>query len=54
MDPGTLARELSGLQKIKDNHPKFLLTLDDIPSRANHGGIIQRYLVDWLLEESIA
>ena len=51
MDPNTLSRELSGLQKIKDNHPKYLLTLDDIPSRANHNGIIQKYLVDWLLEK---
>ena len=50
MDPGTLVRELSGLQKIMDNHPKFLLTLDDIPSRANYAGIIQKYLIDWLLE----
>ena len=49
MDPDTLARELSGLQKIKDNHPKYLLTFDDIPSRANHDGIIQRYVIDWLL-----
>ena len=51
MEPATLARELSPLQKIKDNHPKYLLTLDDIPSRANHSGIIQQYLIDWLLEK---
>ena len=50
LDKNTLARELFGLQKIKDNNPKYLLTLDDIPSRANHGGIIQKYLIDWLLE----
>ena len=47
----TLERELSALRKIKDNNPKYLLTLDDIPARANHDGIIQRYLVDWLLEK---
>jgi predicted AAA+ superfamily ATPase len=52
LDSNTLARELSSLQKIKDNHPKYLLTLDDIPSRANHGGIIQLYLIDWLLEKA--
>jgi predicted AAA+ superfamily ATPase len=50
MDENTLARELAGLRKIKDNHPKYLLTLDDIPSRANHDGIIQRNLIEWLLE----
>jgi len=51
LDPNTLARELSGLKRIRDNHPKYLLTLDDIPSRANHDGIIQCYVVDWLLEK---
>jgi hypothetical protein len=51
MESATLARELLPLQKIKDNHPKYLLTLDDIPSRANHNGIIQQYLIDWLLEK---
>ncbi|MCL2067819.1 MAG: ATP-binding protein [Treponema sp.] len=49
LDPDTLARELSSLTGIKDNHPKYLLTLDDIPSRANHNGIIQLYLIDWLV-----
>jgi predicted AAA+ superfamily ATPase len=51
MDQDTLERELSVLYKIRDNHPKYLLTLDDIPSMANHDGIIQRYLIDWLLEK---
>jgi predicted AAA+ superfamily ATPase len=48
-DPNTLARELEGLQKIRDNHPKYLLSLDDIPARANHDGIIRLNLIDWLL-----
>ena len=51
LDSTSLSRELSSLRGIKDNHPKYLLTLDDIPSSANHEGIIQRYLVDWLLEK---
>jgi len=51
LDPLTLARELSSLIKISDNHPKILLTLDDIPVRANHNGIIQRCIIDWLLEK---
>ncbi|MCL2139592.1 MAG: ATP-binding protein [Treponema sp.] len=53
LDPNTLARELSSLTGIKDNHPKYLLTLDDIPSRANHNGIIQLYLIDWLVNGRI-
>ncbi|MCL1833847.1 MAG: hypothetical protein FWG49_05025, partial [Leptospirales bacterium] len=50
LDPKTLARELAPLQNIKDNHPKYLLVLDDIPSRANHDGIIQLNVLDWLME----
>ena len=53
LDPAVLERELSSLKKIKDNHPKYLLSLDDIPARANHDGIIQRYLIDWLLDKSM-
>jgi hypothetical protein len=49
LNPDTLKRELKALQKIKDNHPKFLLTLDDIPLHANHNGIIQLNLINWLL-----
>jgi predicted AAA+ superfamily ATPase len=51
MDPNTLSRELEGLRQIKDNHPKYLLTLDDIPSLANHEGIVQKNLIHWLLEK---
>jgi len=50
LDPATLARELEGLKKIKDNFPKYLLTLDDIPSSANYDGIIQINLIDWLFK----
>jgi predicted AAA+ superfamily ATPase len=53
LDPATLVRELEGLKKIKDNYPKYLLTLDDIPSSANHDGIIQINLIDWLLKRKL-
>jgi len=52
LDPATLARELEGLRKIKDNYPKYLLTLDDIPSSANYDGIAQVNLIGWLLKAS--
>ena len=48
----TLSRELLPFRKIPDNYPKFLLTLDDIPAYANHQGVKQIYLLDWLLQES--
>ena len=49
LDENTLARELSSLQKIPDHHSKFLLTLDDIMPNANHNGIRQVNVLDWLL-----
>jgi len=42
----TLARELTPLKQIKDNYPKFLITLDDFTG--SHDGIQQVNLIDWL------
>jgi predicted AAA+ superfamily ATPase len=49
-DPATLARELGPLQAVRDHRPKFLLTLDPEPP-ATHDGIVQRPVVEWLLED---
>ncbi|MDL2274164.1 ATP-binding protein [Oscillospiraceae bacterium OttesenSCG-928-G22] len=49
-DKDTLARELAPLEKIPDNHPKLLLTLDEVGAGSNHDGIRQRNLLSWLLE----
>ena len=49
LDEKTLERELTPLQEINDNHPKFLLTLDDIGNGSNHEGIKQINIIDWLL-----
>jgi len=51
LDKNTLERELAPLQKIPDHHPKFLLTLDDIMANANHDGIRQINVLDWLLDK---
>ncbi|MCL2112230.1 MAG: ATP-binding protein [Clostridiales bacterium] len=48
LDESTLERELRPLRQIKDNHPKFLLTLDEFSS--DHDGIQQINLIDWLLQ----
>lgn len=45
----TLERELRVLQKINDNYPKFLLTLDEDPA-ADFEGIRKRNALDWLLD----
>lgn len=51
LDQSTLKRKLEPLQKIKDNHPKLLLTLDEIGAGANYDGIRQYNLIDWLMGE---
>lgn len=51
LDETTLKRELDPLQKINDNHPKILLTLDEIGAGANYDGIRQYNLIDWLLDK---
>ena len=49
LDENTLSRELEPLKQIKDNYPKFLITLDDYIT--NYNGIEQFNLIDWLLME---
>ncbi len=51
-DEGTLDRELAPLRAIRDNHPKILLTLDEIGEGRNFDGIRQKYLLKWLMEEN--
>jgi predicted AAA+ superfamily ATPase len=50
-DRAVLAGKLSPLERIRDNHPKYILSLDETPFRANYDGIVQKNLVDWLLEK---
>lgn len=47
----TLERELNSLNKIKDHNPKFLLTMDNVPT-ISHNGIKQINLIDWLLKKN--
>ena len=48
-DESTLARELASLQRITDNYPKVILTLDDDPE-ADYDGIHRMNALDWLLQ----
>lgn len=50
-DSADLARKLEPLERIRDNHPKYVLSLDDTLFRTNHNGIIRRNLINWLLEK---
>ena len=48
-DHSTLERELAPFNKIRDNHPKFLLTLDEDPND-NIDGTRKLNVLDWLLQ----
>ena len=46
LDELTLSRELASLKQIKDNYPKYLITLDEFTGE--HNGIQQINLINWL------
>ena len=46
-----LERELAPFSKIRDNHPKLLLTLDEDPSD-NIDGIRKLNVLDWLMGDA--
>jgi predicted AAA+ superfamily ATPase len=48
-DKDTLLRELRPLQKITDNYPKYILTLDEDPD-ADYEGIRRINALDWLMK----
>lgn len=47
-EESTLKRELASLQKINDNYPKYILTLDDDPD-ADYEGIRRINALEWLM-----
>lgn len=49
LDPTTFEGEFEPLRIIKDHYPKYVLTMDDLPS--GQDGIQQMNIVDFLLEE---
>lgn len=49
LDPATFTREITPLKAIKDNYPKTILTLDELP--LEHEGIQQINILDFLLQE---
>ena len=49
-DENTLKRELASLQQIKDQYPKYILTLDDDPT-ADYNGIKRINALKWLMGE---
>ncbi len=49
-DENTLKRELASLQQIKDQYPKYILTLDEDPT-ADYDGIKRVNALKWLVED---
>lgn len=49
-DEKTLKRELASLQQIKDQYPKYILTLDEDPT-ADYDGIKRINVLKWLMGE---
>ena len=50
LDENTLKRELDAFKNIKDNYPKYLITLDDVMVNTDYDGIKVRNALEWLLE----
>ncbi|MDD3402085.1 MAG: ATP-binding protein [Hespellia sp.] len=51
LDEEVLKRELTPLQSIEDNYPKYLLTLDEAFGEMDYEGIKKRNALKWMLEE---
>lgn len=49
LDPATYDREFAPLKAIKDNYPKYVLSMDEFPM--GEDGINQKNILDFLLEE---
>ena len=49
LDKNTLKRELDTFKNIKDNYPKYLITLDDVMVNTDYDGIKVVNALEWLL-----
>lgn len=50
LDEKVLERELAPLRQIRDNYPKYLLTLDEVFGEMNYDGIQKTNVLKWMLE----
>ena len=51
LDENILKRELDAFKNIKDNYPKYLITLDDVMVNTDYDGIKVVNALEWLLGE---
>lgn len=50
LDENTLKRELAPFSGIRDNYPKYLLTLDTLLPNENYNGVVKLNALEWLLK----
>lgn len=50
LEESTLKRELAPFKAIRDNYPKYLLTLDTLFSNYDYAGVRKINVLDWLLK----
>jgi len=48
-DKSVKEREFGAFEEVKDNYPKYVLSLDK--ESFSRDGIIHKNIIDWLLEE---
>ena len=48
LSPETFSREIAPLQKVTDNYPKFIISMDEIS--INEDGIKQINIIDFLMQ----
>ena len=51
LDENTLKKELDTFKNVKDNYPKYLITLDDVMVNTDYDGIKVVNALEWLLGE---
>ena len=47
LDPNTFAREIAPLKRVRDNYPKYIITMDELPMEED--GIQVCNVIDFLL-----
>jgi len=50
LDENTLKKELDAFKNVKDNYPKYLITLDNVMVNTDYDGIKVVNALEWLLE----
>lgn len=51
LDENVLRRELAPLQRIQDNYPKYLLTMDEAFAGTDYNGVQKQNVLKWLLKK---